>query len=41
MRRSSSRTTGDSPSQILVAGFGLAAVLWPAPLSIERVRNAA
>jgi hypothetical protein len=30
-----------SPSQIRVAGFGLAAVLWLARLSIERVRNAA
>jgi MFS family permease len=30
-----------SPSQILVVGFGVSAVLWLAPLTIERVRNAA
>jgi hypothetical protein len=30
-----------SPSQILVAGFGVSTVLWLAPLTIERAPNAA
>jgi hypothetical protein len=30
-----------SPSSLLIAGFGLSAILWSAPLTVRRVREAA
>jgi hypothetical protein len=30
-----------APSSLLIAGFGLSAVLWTAPLAVRRVREAA
>jgi hypothetical protein len=30
-----------APSSLLIAGFGLSAVLWTAPLALRRVREAA